>query len=427
MAGARDDNHRLGAMIEDARQRTLALVADLCDPQLLGDKRSIVNPLLWEIGHVAWFQEYWVLRHGLGRPPLRADGDALYDSTAIAHDRRWELPLPSRAGTLDYMAAVQDRVLAAVTAPDSDPHTLYLARYCMFHEDMHDEAFTYTRQTLGYPAPPWAPATATAPVGATTRGDRVIPAHPLRLGAERGASFVFDNEKWAHPVDVEKFAIAAVPVTQDEFRGFVEAGGYGRADLWCERGWSWRQRAAAAHPVYWRGSRTAGWQRREFDRWVDLEPNRPMLHVNWYEAEAYCRWAGRRLPSEAEWEAAALHGGDGKPAFPWGDEPPSPTHAHLDWRSRGCVDVDAHPAGDTRGGLRQMIGNVWEWTATTFEPYPGFEPDMYQEYSLPWFGARKVLRGGCFCTTARMIRATWRNYREPHRRDTFTGFRTCER
>ena len=159
----------------------------------------------------------------------------------------------------------------------------------------------------------------------------------------------------------------------------------------------------------------------------------PVIHVNWYEAEAYCNWAGRRLPTEAEWELAASaeptaegHGiTKSKRRFPWGDEPPTPDRTNLDWQSMGLLEVGALPAGDSAFGCRQMIGNVWEWTASEFQPYPGFVVDPYKEYSKPWFSTQKVLRGGCWTTRSRLIRNTWRNFYTPDRRDVWAGFRTC--
>jgi iron(II)-dependent oxidoreductase len=260
----------------------------------------------------------------------------------------------------------------------------------------------------------------------------VVPGGVFQLGATRNEPFVFDNEKWAHPVQLRTFAIARTPVTQAEFAEFVEAGGYQKPDFWSDAGWHWRSEADAQQPLYWKRQTAGGWLRRHFDQWLDLEPHRPMLHVNWHEAEAYCRWAGRRLPTEAEWEAAAAGepGSDGrlsprKRRFPWGDAPPTPERAHLDGQTKGCIDVGALPDGDSAFGARQMMGNVWEWTADDFLPYPGFVPDPYKEYSAPWFGTHKVLRGGCWVTRARLLRNTWRNFYPPHRRDVWAGFRTC--
>jgi iron(II)-dependent oxidoreductase len=189
--------------------------------------------------------------------------------------------------------------------------------------------------------------------------------------------------------------------------------------------------------VYWRRSRGSeagvdGWERRHFSEWRPLEPHRPVIHVCWYEADAYARWAGRRLPTEAEWELAASGEPDAaggiravKRRYPWGGHDPQPAHANLDWRAMDTVDVAAHGEGDTAVGCRQMLGNVWEWTASTFLPYPNFEQDTYRDNSWPWFGDRKVLRGGAWATRGRYIRNTYRNYFTADRRDVFAGVRTC--
>lgn len=424
-------DRELMAWVADARARTLALIEDLSDEKLLGPRLPIVNPPLWEVGHVAWFQEKWVLRGIARRPPILPEADALYDSIAIPHDLRWDLPLPSRAATRALLDATRDAVLERLERGASDEER-YFIRLATFHEDMHAEALTYTRQTLGYPAPSFV--LDGMPQGAEPlTGDVVIPGGEFLLGATPDEPFVFDNEKWAHPVKLESFAIARAAVTQAEFAAFVDEGGYTRREFWSEDGWSWREAEGAAQPLYWRRV-AGGWQRRHFDRWVDLEPERAMVHVSWYEADAYCRWAGRRLPTEAEWEAAAAcepdgHGGRSsrKRRFPWGDEAADSTRANLGWVSDGCAPTSAFARGDSAFGCRQMIGNVWEWTATTFEPYPGFVPDPYKEYSEPWFGTRKVLRGGCWATPPRLLRNTWRNFFTPDRRDIWAGFRTCAR
>jgi iron(II)-dependent oxidoreductase len=458
----------------DARERTFELVADLSDEQMLGPQLGIVNPLLWEIGHVAWFQEKWVLRHPDGGS-IREDADRLYDSIAVAHDTRWDLPLPSRDATLAYLREVRDRVVDRLAAGEPSPTLAYFTLLSLFHEDMHDEAFTYTRQTHGWPAPElWRSAVRSREPGdragyprearvvparrsagkavARTRddgrtpsaerrapsADASIPGGTFLLGAARGAPFVFDNEKWAHPVEVRPFAIARTAVTQAEFAAFVEEGGYRRREFWSEEGWRWRETAGAEHPVYWQREGRE-WLRRDFDVFRPLERDRPVLHVCWHEAEAYCRWAGRRLPTEGEWElaAAGTKASDGsfgaeKRMFPWGETSPSPERAHLDWGggprgALGCVDVDALAPGDSAFGCRQMIGNVWEWTSDDFLPYPGFVIDPYKEYSEPWFRTHKVLRGGCWVTRSRLIRNTWRNFYRPERRDVWAGFRTCAR
>jgi gamma-glutamyl hercynylcysteine S-oxide synthase len=400
----------------DARARTLELALDLDDAQWMGRRLAIVNPLRWEIAHVAWFQERWTLRR-IGAAPLRADGDALYDSAKVAHDTRWDLPLPGRAETLSYMSEVLSRCLDALDERDSYFHELAL-----FHEDMHDEALTYTRQTLSYAEPRFS-VRERPPDAGPCPGDAEVPGTRYALGAVEGSGFVFDNEKWAHPVDVATFRMSRAAVTNEEYQQFVDAGGYDDRPAWSDDGWKWRTSVGAKHPVYWERS-GAGYAFRRYDRVEALRPHAPVVHVCWYEADAYCRWAGRRLPTESEWELAAST--PDKRRFPWGNGPPSPERASLDGRFGGTVDVGAFSMGDGAYGHRQLIGNVWEWTANDFQPYPGFVVDPYKEYSEPWFAwQHKVLRGGCWATRARLLRNTWRNFFPPHRRDLLAGFRTC--
>jgi iron(II)-dependent oxidoreductase len=419
--------------LREARRRTLALVADLDGDQLLGPRLEIVNPLLWEIGHVAWFQERWTRRHLRGEAPILEEADALYDSMAIDHDIRWDLPLLTRDGTLSYMQEVLDRVVERLEAGGGElsDDEVYFHLLALFHEDMHAEAFLYTRQTHGYPAPGPETFGRTAFLkpagGGPLAGDVEIPGGTFSLGAPQDLPFVFDNEKWAHPVEVRPFAIARAPVTQGEFLELVEDGGYRRRECWSEAGWAWRTRQQAEHPLYWRRDGDGSWSRRLFDHRLPLEEHLPVLHVSWYEADAYCRWAGRRLPTEAEWELAAAGPSEGgrKRTFPWGEDPDPEGRANLDASYGGLVEAGALAAGDSPFGCRQMMGNVWEWTASHFGPYPGFVADPYKEYSEPWFGNHHVLRGGCWVTRSRMLRNTWRNFYTPDRRDVWSGFRTC--
>lgn len=439
-----DSTNQLIDALREVRERTLALVSDLSDEQLMGPRLRIVNPLRWEIAHVAWFQEFWLLRHLRREPPILSQGDKLYDSAKVAHDTRWDIPLLSRPETLEYMEQVLDRVIERnrnqTFAPDpvDGYDETYFLQLALFHEQMHAEAFTYTRQTLGYAAPRLGnDATRTTerpPSVEEPGGDALVPGGTFILGSERGTPFfTFDNEQWSHEVEIEPFSISKTAVSNGEFARFVEDGGYRRRELWSEDGWLWRENANARHPVYWKADGNGRWARRYFDQWVSLEGAAAVIHVNWYEADAYCRWAGRRLPSEAEWEAAA----SGEPAsdgaalarrkrkYAWGDEPPTPGCANLDSLAMGCIDVNALSAGDSAFGCRQMIGNSWEWCADWFGPYPGFAPGPYKEYSAPWFGDHKVLRGGCWVTRSRMIRSAYRNFYTPDRRDVWAGFRTC--
>ena len=423
------------SMLQDSRRRSLELVADLTDDQMRTPLLPIINPPIWEIGHVAWFQEKWALRHLRGEPPILSHADSLWDSGAIPHDTRWDLPLPAGAETLRYAQEVLDRVIDKLPPQEVTEKEAYFHWLVVMHEDMHGEAFTYTRQTLGFPAPVLSTTASQAACSPASSGDALgdvfIPGGEFLLGATPGEVFVFDNEKWAHPVKVRPFAIARAPVTNGQFAEFVNDGGYRRPEFWSEEGLAWLKKEGAEHPLYWTRD-SGGWLHRHFDKVRPLAPAHPIIHVDWYEAEAYCRWAGRRLPTEAEWEmaASAESGGDGraesKRRYPWGEESPTPERAQLDAANIGCVPVGALEAGDSAFGCRQMIGNVWEWTATTFQPYPGFVVDPYKEYSQPWFtGEYKVLRGGCWATRGRLIRNTWRNFYMKDRRDVFGGFRTC--
>ncbi len=424
---------RLAAMVHEAHERTLECVADLHDVQLDVQLIEVVNPFRWELGHCAFFYDVFVLGVLANRPPLMAQAGDLYDSFSIDHDERWRLDLPDRRTTLDYMERVKDAVLERLARSTDDPVQTYLVLLALTHSDMHCEAFTYMRQTLGYPAPVFVGRgrTARSEPARALPGDVAIDGGGFELGASHHAQFVFDNEKWSHLVDVAPFRIARAPVTQAEFAAFVDDGGYLACELWSRQGWGWRTRTGTQHPAYWQRA-DGGWLRRDFDRMVPLEPHAPMIHVTWYEAEAWCKWAGRRLPSEAEWEWAASAAADNeggvaaKRRFPWGEGEADAARANLDAAAAGCIDVAALAAGDSATGCRQMIGNVWEWTSSPFYPYPGFVIDFpYKEYSAPWFGYRKVLKGGSWATRPRFAYNTLRNFFPPYRNDVYAGFRTC--
>ena len=356
----------LEAWIIDARTQTLDVVRDISDEQCRVPLLRTINPFLWEIGHVAYFQEYWVLRHAAGRPPICPDGDSLYDSAKIAHDSRWDLPLPSRALTIHYMLEIRDRVLNYISTSSFDfPRDAYFVLLSVFHEDMHDEALLITRQTLGYPFPTSLERADVPPINLSAAGDVSIPAGEYIVGSTRNEGFIFDNEKWAHTVKVPAFRLSRSLVTQREFSNYIEATG-------------------ASPPVYWKRDKNGSWLRRHFAEWIPLEPHRPVSNISWFEADAYCRWADRRLPTEFEWEIAALH-----------------------------------------GGCEQMFGSVWQWTSSDFLPYPGFSEDPYKEYSSPWFRTHKTLRGGAFTTRLRIMRPGYRNFYTPERSDIWAGLRTC--
>ncbi len=370
----------LRAWLTEAQQLTRELTRFLDSASPAVPMLQIVNPPLWELGHIAWFQEFWLHRGGdFAAPAMLRDADRWYDSARVAHDTRWALDLPDLAATRAYADAVYERTLALLDGAALSDARAYFAQLALFHQDMHNEAFCYMWQTLGYPMPlAWPEADASG------AADIEIPAATLVLGAKPGSGFVFDNEKWAHAVSLPAFAIARRALSNAEYAAFVDDGGYARRELWSDAGWAMRARRALAQPRYWRRDRDA-WSVRRFDRWLPLAAEEPVMHVSWHEARAYCAWAGRRLPSEAEWECAAGTGTD-----------------------------------------RFDCGRVWEWTSSRFGPYPGFAADPYREYSAPWFAAEhRVLRGGSYATPRRLLRPTWRNFYQPERADMFCGFRTC--
>ena len=422
--------------VRDARAMTRLLTGDLTDQELLGTRQETVNPILWAMGHISWFQEKWVLRHLSGRESVNPAVDRWFDSFEVAHETRWELDMPPKEEIFGYMATVLDHVEERIRECGPDQQSTYFNRLSVFHEDMHCEAIAIDRQTWQFNPP--APAIAKGDSGVITGGgplpeDVEVPGDPaFLLGGTQDMPFVFDNEKWAHPVAVQPFRIGRGAVTNGQFAEFVEAGGYAQPGHWSIGGQHWLGKQQAQHPVYWRRGKGGGWEERRYTQWHPIAEHQPVVHVTWWEAEAYCAWAGRRLPTEAEWELAAttapgVPASQAKRRYPWGDDLPSPERANMDFHYHGRLDVGALPQGDSAFGCRQMVGNVWEWTADKFFPFPGFVVDPYREYSAPWFGYRKVLRGGCWATRARLLRNTYRNFFTPDRRDVYGGLRTCAR
>lgn len=403
----------LAAALLDARGYTKSLYAHLDAGQRRFAVSPGVNPPAWELGHIGWFQEFWCRRHapddpaGARTPSRLPSADAWWNSSTVPHATRWSLPLPDTAGIDAWLdSTLADTLDLLARSRDGERYFFELALY---HEDMHVEALLMTLQALALPLPPGYPA---VPTIRSTRSADAADLHfaggPLQLGAERdapAARFVFDNEKWAHRVEVAPFALASACVTNAQFATFVAAGGYTRREWWTPEGWAWRTANGALRPTYWRDT-GSGWAQRRFDAWMPLDPAQPVLHINAHEAEAWCGYARRRLPTEAEWEFAARH---------------APAHVNgvLDHARSAPV---AAVAGES---MAHMLGNVWEWTASAFMPFPGFAADPYADYSAPWFGDHRVLRGGSFATRSRLVHPGFRNFYRPERVDAFAGFRTC--
>ncbi|MGI4778930.1 MAG: selenoneine synthase SenA [Janthinobacterium lividum] len=362
--------------------------------------QTSVNLPLWELGHTGWFEEFWLSRNPQRRsgavcdpfasrlPSVLPQADALYDSSTVAHATRWQLALPDPEATRAYLEAVRDRTLALLREGGGSDDDLYFFRLVLFHEDMHREAWHFMAQGLGIDLGPAAHRLAPRPVAAPETVALHVPGGLRRIGCD-GPGFAFDNELSAHDVEVPAFAVDRAPVTWAAFLPFVEAGGYGDDALWTPAGRDWLRSTHAALPLHLRRG-ADGWERRQFGRWRLLDMAAPALQLTAHEADAWCRWAGRRLPTEFEWETAAMLASAGTEAdngFRWGE--------------------------------------VWEWTSSPFAPYPGFAPHPYRDYSQPWFDGRRVLRGGSFATAPGMKHPRYRNFFPAQRNDVFAGFRSC--
>lgn len=434
----------------ETRDRTLALVDSLEDDQLQVPYHPGVNPPLWEMGHASFFYEVFVLSLLDGTPSYDPAMDDLWDSFHIDHRDRWSRDLfPARAATRDYTLAVYDRIARRIRERPLDEQALYLYRYALYHQHMHIESMTWCRQTVGYPAPPAVvdPLSDSLSEGYEPLGDAEIPAGTWIMGMPGESSafarddFAFDAEKPGRQVTLDRFRISRTLVSNGEFLAFVEGGGYQRPELWSFGGRKWLQTAMEIgrvqgkqepdmrmpeHPLYWR-LHDGQWQQKLFSHWRPLDRNAPVLHISYWEAEAWCNWAGRRLPTEAEWEVAALGNRPGEDfrRFPWGNEAPTPERADMDATLMGRQSVNDLPSGESPFGCRQMIGTAWEWTCDQFLPYDGFRVDMYPFMSTLQFGDHKVTRGGGCATSSMLIRGTYRQAYLPQRHDVYTGFRTC--
>jgi gamma-glutamyl hercynylcysteine S-oxide synthase len=292
------------------------------------------------------------------------------------------------------------------------------------HEYQHQETILATLQLRdgAYPIADDPDPRAEPPV----QEEVLVEGGPFVLGTDHEA-WAYDNERCAHEVELPAFWIDTMPVTNAAYLEFVEAGGYEEPRYWSEDGWAWRTETRAQRPQFWqRGA--SGWTRARLGHREPVPPNEPVQHVCWFEADAYSRWAERRLPTEAEWEKAATWTPEQeKRRYPWGDEEPGPADANLGQRRFRPAPVGSFPAGMSPWGCHQMLGDVWEWTSSDFLPYPGFQAFPYREYSEVFFGSEyKVLRGGSWATHPLVARATFRNWDYPIRRQIFAGFR-CAR
>ncbi|MFI9508772.1 ergothioneine biosynthesis protein EgtB [Nocardia sp. NPDC052566] len=417
----------IAEVLTRARTRTTLLTDCLDEAELVAQHSRLMSPLVWDLAHIGNQEELWLVRDVGGREAVRSDIDELYDAFKHARANRPALPLLDPTQARDYVGTVRDKVLDVLDTSALRGNPLLDGGFAFGmiaqHEQQHDETMLATHQLRTGAAVLSAPATptVTAPVG----GEIVIPAGEFTMGTSTDP-WALDNERPAHPVHVPAFAIDAAPITNEQYLAFVDDGGYDRPELWSERGWAHRQEAGLVAPQFWERDPAGHWWHRVFGVMTPLRPKQPVLHVCWFEAEAYANWAGKRLPTEAEWEKAArFDPATGRSRrFPWGDTEPDATTANLGQRHLEPADIGAYPAGASPAGVHQLIGDVWEWTASGFEPYPGFRAFPYAEYSDVFFGGDyRVLRGGSFGTDPVACRGTFRNWDHPIRRQIFAGFR----
>ena len=403
-------------LLAEARARTLALVEAVGDDDLNRVHDPLMSPLVWDLGHIAAFEDLWLAQRTGGLPALRPDLAVVYDAAETPRADRGDLAYLRREEAVEFMAETRARSLAVL---DRVARVGPVWEMVVQHEHQHNETMLQTLQLAA--AGVYSPERRPLPNGADSGGMVRIEAGPFPLG-EPDEEFAYDNERPQHVVDVPGFEIDRSPVTNREFLAFVDDGGYRRPELWTPEGWEWREAAGAEGPLYWTGDG----EERSFDRVEPLDPALPVMHVSWYEADAYARWRGARLPTEEEWEKAASWdevAGE-KRRFPWGDDAPDDRVANIDQLAFGPAPAGAFPDGASPYRVLGMTGDCWEWTASDFRGYPGFRPWPYREYSEVFFGGPyKVLRGGSWATRPSVARATFRNWDLPQRRQIFAGFR----
>lgn len=378
------DQELIASELTRARAQTLALVDRLSEEQLLMQVSPLMSPLVWDFAHIGYFEELWLVREIGGEPPARAEHDDVYDAFAHERSERGELPILLPSAAREYVADVRGRVLEllrTVSLDGTDPllENGFLFGMIVQHELQHIETMTQTLQLGSLPGPE---RSAPPPVG--TSGDVLVEAGPFLLGADERAVWAYDNERPRHEASLPAFRIDRALVSNAEWLEFIAVGGYRDQALWSDEGWEWRSEEHAEAPLFWQRDGDH-WLRRRFDRVEPVPALEPVQHVSWYEADAYARWAGKRLPSEAEWEKAARVAGD---------------------------------------ELEHLRGAVWQWTSSHFDGYPGFHAFPYAEYSEVFFGEEyRVLRGGAWITDEEVARTSFRNWDYPQRRQIFAGVR----
>ncbi len=418
--------------LKEARERTRFLLSSVSVEDIMSQHDPIMSPLIWDFGHIGNYEELWLLKKAHGKNLSERGLYDIYDASLHPREERPSLNLLDLESANRYLDAVREAVLETLRGADFDGDDPLLKDGFVYnmiiqHEAQHNETMLQTLQLMkggGYK--PEAQEVELPTGGAAEEKMVPIPGGPFVMGTEERA-WALDNERGAHVVDLPDFLIDQTPVTNSAFARFVEDGGYERPEFWDPVGLEYIKQEGISTPKHWcKDESHNSWWTQRFGADESLNPNAPVMHVSWYEADAYARWAGKRLPTEAEWEKAASWDPEtySKRLYPWGDDAPTQELANLDQLAFRSADVGAYPAGASAYGVLGMIGDVWEWTSSDFYAYPGFEAFPYKEYSEIFFGPEyKVLRGGSWATRPAAMRNTFRNWDFPIRRQLFCGFR----
>jgi gamma-glutamyl hercynylcysteine S-oxide synthase len=393
-----------------SRVLTLELLATVDDDCFAVQAHPDFSPIGWHVGHIGYTESLWILERLAGTAGVDRQTRRLYAADGLAKADRQHLP--DRAAILAQLADIRSRVETVLATIDLTQNPR-IWPFLLQHESQHCETIAIVLALLGK-YPPLKPlATSKSPVGEPIH----IPAGGFWQG-ESDPTIGLDNEQPAHWVELPDYWIDATPVTCAQYQTFIAAGGYQTRSLWCEAGWAWVQTQPIQQPYYWSAAH--------------MDSDHPVCGVSWYEASAYARYQGRRLPTEAEWEKAMRWDGQRSQPLPWGDEWPDvnqPIAANLSGMTpigQGTNPVQAFPTGRSPAGLWDGLGNVWEWTDSWFDGYPGFTAFPYPGYSQTYFDqAHRVLRGGSWATRPWSIRSSFRNWYHPWTRVIFAGFRTC--
>jgi iron(II)-dependent oxidoreductase len=408
--------------LTEARERTLTLVGDIGDNDLERVHSTLMSPLVWDLGHIAAFEDLWLVHRLGGEPMLRADLAEVYDAFETPRAGRGELPFLRPAPAREYLDAVRERAVTALERQGVGDRLI--PELIIRHEHQHNETMLQTLELArlqGFQPSSRIAADPDAPHTGLELVD--VEGGEFTIGAPADG-FAYDNERPRHRAVVPDYRIGRTPITNGAWLTYVLGGGYERQEWWSPEGWAWRREHDITRPQGWTADLRSQWR---LGRLVALAPDEPVVHVSWFEADAFARAHAVRLPTEAEWERAATWDPERGVAlpYPWGDEPPVPgVHANVDQLSGGTAPAGGLSAGAAPSGCLGMLGDVWEWTSSRFGGYPGFVADPYREYSEVFFGGDyRVLRGGSWATRARVVSPTFRNWDYPQRRQIFAGVR----